>query len=86
NVKRTQVHGVQKMGGRDEYGNVKNITDATSAGWVEATLQYWDNVDLGGEYGSIRSTSGIGSKNKLTSWEGIFVNGFQDNITLLRQD
>lgn len=66
----------------EETGQVLNITDAGSASWVENTLQY----SSGGNYYYICPLDMFCDKDYLSSWEGIFVKGLRNNITLLRQD
>ena len=57
----------------------RNITDANTANWISSTLQYWEPSGMFPGFGTIIS-------GNLNSWQGYFVEGKHDNITLIRQN
>ena len=68
---------------RNVTGVEKNVTDALSAGWVggvnsNSVIYYWD-LDSE-DWGNVLSTQSF------NSWQGYFINGRQNNLTLLRQN
>jgi hypothetical protein len=81
---------------RNASGVYKNITDANSAGWVlgnnsdvnqmvkyaylSGGLLGWGNVLMENDPDT------AACENCLNSWQGYFIYGLKDNITMLRQD
>ena len=65
-------------------GDELGIADAGTAGWLIAALKYW-NTDIG-DFASIDSLGLGNNKITISSWEGIFVYSYFDNMTIIRQN
>lgn len=83
-----QTYSWSKLRFMNASGVEKNITQAGDAGWVETTLQYWntDHEDFNLILGNPSSNPALGQRSIIYPWEGIFINGLKDNITLIRQN
>jgi len=60
-------------------GNVKNIADAISAGWVDSSMLYSFDPTIG-QHGSFVQ---LGEGDTLSSWKGHFVRVKKDNVAVL---
>ena len=60
-----------------------NITDADSAGWIDRSLQFYDN---GFKYICVQQLFETCNKGTILPWEGVFIRSYKDNITLIRQN
>jgi hypothetical protein len=68
---------------RNGSGVEKNITDAVAEGWIgggnlNQLVWYWDTESE--DWANVLSTQSI------NTWNGYFVKGLRNNITMLRQD
>ncbi|VVB80716.1 Uncharacterised protein [uncultured archaeon] len=73
---------------RNGSGVEKNISDAVREGWTDGYMWYYSagGYDLVQNYEDLDFCEASGYKCRLSSWDGYFVKGLKNNITMLRQN
>lgn len=68
-------------------GEVKNISEAATSGWIQGTMRYYLGSQID-DYGFISSINmpDENFRNYISSWEGYFIYSNSEDIVLLRQD